>query len=143
MENHVPITFAEATTFGTILAQTFVMFLTAELTIVFAYLAALYFFIHKTRMVMRVFAHVVVLIGIIYIWSAFLYNFGLGGGVREQVRVSIELGVIAASDSSFAHHTDDFGRFFFVILNLIQLILVIGLSYIAFFFDWSKPEGVK
>ena len=141
--DYVPMTAAEAVTFASISSQTLAIMLAAEMTLIFGYLAGLHFFLRRARMPLRIFSHGLLLLALVYFWLAFVFNFGLNEYVGSHVALSIEHGVLNEADRAFMESADAFGRVFAWVMNVVQFLVMVGLTYLAFFFDLSKPEDAK
>jgi len=140
MENYVPMTMAEGAMFASTTSQTMAVILAAELTVIFGYLAGLHFFIHKARMPLRIFAHVLSLLVLSYFWMSFLFQFNLNQYVGDSLERSIALGVVMDNADQFSEQAVVFMALFEWIMHAIQLFVMVGVTYLAFFFDWSQAK---
>jgi len=143
MENYVPMTTADGAMFASVTSQTMAVILAAELTVIFGYLAGLHFFIHRARMPLRVFAHVLLLLALGYFWLSFAFQFGLNYFVGSSMEMSLSMGVMMNTEDDFAAKARTFMPLFEWIMYGIQFFVVIGVTYLAFFFDWHLPEKSK
>ena len=143
MENYIPMTVAEGVSFASLTSQTMAVILAAEMTMVFAYLAGLYLFIRQARLPLRVFTHILVLMALGYFWLSFAFQLALNGFVGSNMDMSVALGVIAETGDGFTGGANTYLPVFEWLMHLIQLFVVVGVTYLAFFFDWAKPVASK
>jgi len=142
METYIPLTIAEAHNFSAVIVQSITLILTAEFTLVSAYLAGLYFFISKTRMPLRVFAHGFAIFMVIYFWILLTMEFAVIESYLEHRDLALEAGTITREGEASLAREASRGAFVAALAwgtHLAHLVTIGALSYLAFFFDWSKP----
>ncbi|MGN6515485.1 MAG: hypothetical protein ACTHLR_06555 [Rhizomicrobium sp.] len=106
---------------------------TQVITINFAMVVGLYYFLHRARMAIKVFAFVVYLIGMLLFLGEMLMETGLKFEIFQQLRAlphpsQIIQYYLALNDSWLAHATT-------ALFNTAFWILVIGMGYLTFFWD--------
>jgi len=137
------LTFPDEMAFWTALMESVTGLLVAEFSLVFAYIAGLFFFIRRTRRPLRWFVHCGVLMLMGYFWFMFYVHYSMGDAFLEHRALAVERGTTFLSDSFVAKHTSILIAFAMWLIHLAQALAVFGLTYLAFWFDWSKPEGGK
>jgi len=146
METYVPMTIADAHNFSAVMMQSIILVLSAEFTVVFAYLAGLYYFVSKSRLPLRLFAHGFVIFMIVFFWVMLTIEFAVIESYLEHRDYALEAGTIVRETDPSAARTAARGPLVGVLIgsaHLAQVITIGALTYIAFFFDWSNPEGAK
>ena len=142
METYIPLTIADAHNFSAVIVQSKTLILTAEFTLVSAYLAGMYFFISKTRMPLRVFAHGFAIFMVIYFWVLLTIEFAVIESYLEHRDIALEAGTITRDTESSLVRQTARGTGVAVLewgAHIAHLVTIGALSYLAFFFDWSKP----
>jgi len=147
METQVYLTAADAEIF-IVANQALGSLMAVTMTLVFGYLAGLYFFLHKTGIIVRLFAHTMVLIALLYVWVGFSGTIASGNFITEQFVEAVQAGVI--SQAGLQHYQNaGLGAAasgytpVMWLTNIVAVFLVVALTYLAFFFNWRAHEGGK
>lgn len=147
MESQVYLTAADAEIF-IIANQALGSLIAVTISLVFGYMAGLYFFVRKTRMVVRLFAHIIVLISLLYVWAGFTGTIASGNFIADQFRESMEAGVISETGAQnyegagFGLASDGYTPMLWL-TNIVGVFLIVALTYLAFFFNWRAQEDHK
>jgi len=147
METQVYLTAADAEIFITT-NQALGSLMAVTMTLVFGYLAGLYFFLNKTGIVVRLFAHVMVLIALVYVWAGFSGTIATGNFVMDQFVEAVQAGVISQTglehyqNSGLGAAASGYTPVMWL-TNIVAVFLVVALTYLAFFFNWRAHEDGK
>jgi hypothetical protein len=106
---------------------------TQVITINFAMVVGLYYFLHRARTAIKVFAFVVYLIGMLLFLGEMLMETGVKVATFQQIRAlphpsQLIQYYLALNDSWLSHATS-------ALFNVAFWILVIGVGYLTFFWD--------
>lgn len=112
---------------------------TQVITINFAMVVGLYYFLHRARTAIKVFAFVVYLVGMLLFLGEMLMESGMKLGVFQQMRAlphpSALIQYYLALNSSWVERTTA------ILFNTAFWILVIGVGYLTFFWDKDGDTG--
>jgi len=137
------LTIAETLTYSTVSVQTTTLLLTAEISVVFGYLVALNYFLRAAALRVRIFAHFCISLFLIYCWFTTAGQFQIFEVFLYHRERSVEAGIIENPPSFIVQNSHAVVAFADGLLNLLHFSVFFGLLYLAFFFNWAKPEGVK
>jgi len=145
MEHQVYLTAADAEIF-IVANQALATLMAVTITLVFGYLAGLYFFLKQTGVVVRLFAHIMVLVALLYLWMGFSGTIAIASFVADQFLEAIQAGAI--SPTGLEHYSNVGVRFagqggytpVLWLTNVVAVFLVVTLTYLAFFFNWRAHE---
>ncbi len=118
------------------------------MTLVFGYLAGLYFFLNKTGIIVRLFAHIMVLISLLYMWTGFSGTIASGNFITDQFVEAVQAGVISQTglehfqNAGLGAAASGYTPIMWL-TNIVAIFLVVTLTYLAFFFNWRAHEDRK
>lgn len=142
------MTAAEAMQYIAVFSQTTMLILTGEITVIFGYLAAVHYFLREMNYATRIGAYLCVMLAIVVFWWSLM---GQSQGYlllfADQWDLSVEQGAIDGSVSgSYAGSGDQirFGtRGTLALVGVINLIIVVGVTYFSFFDPRRKEAGAR
>jgi hypothetical protein len=141
MDSYVPLTIAEEFQFWELATQTTTAMLAVEGSFVFAYLAALYYFVGRSSLSLRLFAHAAISVLIGYFWFMHYAHQWEIQAFLEHRQLAIDAGTIVLAPGYAAAETYTVVEFGNWVIGVVHVGLFAGLTYLAFWHDWSKPEG--
>jgi hypothetical protein len=108
-------------------------------TINFAMVVGLYYFLHRARMAMKVFAFAAYLIGMLLFLGEMLMETNVKAEAVQELKALPHLSAftqhyLALNDSWLAHDTT-------ILFNVAFWILAIGVGYLTFFWDKDGTES--
>lgn len=120
------------------ISQNEISLFTQVITINFAMVVGLYYFLHRARTAMKVFAFAVYLVGMLLFLGKMLLETNIALEAQREMKAlprpsPMTQYYLALSDSWLAHDT-------ILLFNIAFWILVIGVGYLTFFWD-KDAEG--
>ncbi len=142
MEPTLP-TDMEGLMYTTASAQAIVMILTAEFSLLFAYVAGTHFFLHSARLPLRIYAFVGIVVIVISLWvmlwaqlEAYVIYMALWD-MADQAGRSMQYDGMSLSGANAIL------EILIWAFHIVHLSALAGLTYLTFIFDWSQPERAK
>jgi ABC-type xylose transport system permease subunit len=115
------------------ISQEDISLFTQVITINFAMVVGLYYFLHRARTAMKVFAFAVYLVGMLLFLGMMLLETNISYEAQRELKAlphpsQMTQYYLALNDSWLAHDT-------IVLFNVAFWILIIGVGYLTFFWD--------
>ena len=133
----------EGLMYTTASAEAIVMILTAEFSLLFAYVAGMNFFLHSARLPLRIYAFVGIVIVVISLWlmlwaqlEAFNFYLALWGMADEAGRSMQYEGLSLSAAEAML-------EVLIWAFHVVHLSALFGLMYLTFIFNWSQSEAAK
>ena len=108
------------------------------ITITFAMVVAIYYFLHRAGLRMKVFAFSIYTCGMLTFFGMMLMESNVGVGAQQAMRAIPETTRSLPTAQFLGVRSSWVGTFSIVLLNLLFLVLWIGTAYLLFF--WRKPD---
>ena len=108
------------------------------ITITFAMVVAIYYFLHRAGLRMKAFAFSIYTCGMLTFFGMMLMESNVGVGAQQAMRAIPEATRSLPTAQFLGIRASWVGTFSIVLLNLLFLVLWIGTAYLLFF--WRKPD---
>ena len=110
------------------------------ITITFAMVVAIYYFLHQAGIRMKLFAFALYTCGMLVYLGMMLLESNVGVGAQEALRAIPSTAQSLPTQHYLGVHTSWVGMTSSLLLNLVYWILWLGTGYLLFF--WRKPHEI-